>query len=53
MEMCPRYIEYFKEDDDVPGAQCPLHTGSIEQRMERAVEGFFRGLGRKLRGIWR
>ena len=53
MEQCPRYVEYFKEGDDVPGAQCPIHTGSFEQRMERAVEGFFRGLGRRLRGIFR
>ena len=53
MQMCPRYIEYFKEGDDVPGAQCPLHTGTWEERVERGVEGFFRGLGRRLRGIFR
>jgi penicillin-binding protein 1A len=53
MQMCPRYIEYFKESDDVPGQQCPLHSGTWEERVERGVEGFFRGLGRRLRGIWR
>jgi len=53
MAQCPRYIEYFKEGDDIPGAQCPIHTGTVEERVERAVEGFFRGLGRKLRGIIR
>ena len=53
MAQCPRYTEYFKEGDDVPGAQCPIHTGTMEERVERAVEGFFRGLGRKLRGIFR
>ena len=53
MEQCPRYTEFFKEGDDVPGAQCPIHTGTIEERMERAVEGFFRGMGKRLRGIFR
>ncbi len=53
MAQCPRYIEYLKESDDVPGAQCPIHAGTMEERVERAVEGFFRGLGRKLRGIFR
>lgn len=53
MAECPRYTEYFKPGDAVPGAQCPLHTGTFEQRVERAVEGFFRGLGRKIRGIFR
>jgi len=53
MQMCPRYIEYFKEDDEVPGAQCPIHAGTFEERLERSVEGFFRSLGRRLRGIIR
>jgi penicillin-binding protein 1A len=53
MEQCPRYVEYFKEGDDVPSAQCPLHAGSLDQRIERAVEGFFRGLGRRIRGIFK
>ncbi len=53
MEQCPRYTEYFKEGDGVPGAQCQLHSGTLEQRMERAVDGFFRGLGRRIRGIFR
>jgi 1A family penicillin-binding protein len=53
MQQCPRYTEYLKEGDDVPRAQCPIHTGTIEERMERAVEGFLRGLGRRLRGIFR
>jgi len=53
MTECPRYVEYFKEGDAVPRAQCPLHSGTLEERMERAVEGFFRGLGRRIRGIFR
>jgi penicillin-binding protein 1A len=53
MAQCPRYTEFFKEDDDVPGRQCPIHTGTVEERLERAVEGFIKGLGRRLRGIFR
>ena len=53
MAQCPRYTEFFKEDDDVPGGQCPIHTGTVEERMERAIEGLLKGLGRRLRGIFR
>jgi hypothetical protein len=53
MAQCPRYIEFFKEGDDVPGAQCPIHTGTVDERMERVIEGLLRGLGRRLRGIFR
>ncbi|MDQ3068576.1 MAG: PBP1A family penicillin-binding protein [Acidobacteriota bacterium] len=53
MAQCPRYTEFFKEGDDVPGTQCPLHTGTIEERVERAVEGFFKGLGRRIKGVFR
>jgi penicillin-binding protein 1A len=53
MAECPRYTEYFKRGDDVPRKPCPLHAGTFEQRVERAVEGFFRGLGRRIRGIFK
>ncbi|MEX2271975.1 MAG: PBP1A family penicillin-binding protein [Vicinamibacterales bacterium] len=53
MAQCPRYSEFFKEGDDVPRAQCPIHTGTLEQRVERAVEGLLKSLGRRLRGIFR
>ena len=53
MAECPRYTEYFKPGDDVPRKPCPLHAGTFEQRVERAVEGFFRGLGRRIRGIFK
>jgi hypothetical protein len=50
---CPVYTEYFKEGDPLPSRTCPVHRGSLRQRVERAVEGAFRALGRKLRGIFR
>jgi membrane carboxypeptidase/penicillin-binding protein len=53
VEECPVYVEYFKEKDDVPSRLCPLHRGTVKQRVKRAVEGFLSGLGRKLKGIFR
>ncbi|MCA1559318.1 MAG: PBP1A family penicillin-binding protein [Acidobacteria bacterium] len=50
---CPTYTEYFKETDPVPGRLCPLHEGTVKQKVRRAVEDFFSGLGRKLKGILR
>jgi 1A family penicillin-binding protein len=53
VEDCPTYIEHFKEGDEVPGRLCTVHKGSIKQRVRRAVEGFFSGVGKKLKGIFR
>jgi 1A family penicillin-binding protein len=53
VEGCPTYIEYFKEGDHVPGRLCTVHEGTIKQRVQRVVEGFFSGLGKKLKGILR
>ena len=53
VEGCPVYTEYFKEGDQVPTRLCPLHQGSVKQQLKRAVQGFFSGLGRKLKGIFR
>lgn len=53
VEGCPIYTEYFKDGDEVPGRLCPLHQGSVKQRIRRAVEGLFSGLGKKIRGIFR
>ena len=50
VEGCPVYTEYFKEGDDVPSKLCPIHQGSVKQRVQRAVEGFLSGLGRKIMG---
>ena len=53
VEGCPTYTEYFKEGDDVPGRLCPLHHGSMKQRVRRAIEGVFSGLGKRIKGIFR
>jgi hypothetical protein len=50
---CPVYTEFFKESDTVPTALCPIHRGSLKQRASRAIDGFFRGLGGKIAGIFR
>jgi len=53
VEGCPTYTEYFKEGDSVPSALCPVHRGTLKQRATRAIEGFFRGLGSRIAGIFR
>jgi len=53
VEECPVYVEYFKENDDVPSRLCPLHRGTVKQRVRRVFEGILSGIGRKLKGIFR
>ena len=53
VEGCPTYIEFFKEGDAVPSALCPVHRGTLKQRATRVIEGFFRGLGSKIAGVFR
>ena len=53
VEGCPVYTEYLKDGDDAPGRLCPIHQGSIKQRVRRSVEGFLNNLGKKLKGIFR
>jgi penicillin-binding protein 1A len=53
VEGCPTYTEYFKKGDDIPSRLCPIHKGTVKQQIKRAVQGFFGGLGRKLKGIFR
>jgi len=52
VEQCQAYVEYFKDGDDIPLALCPVHEGTLKQRATRAVQGFLKGLGGKLRGIF-
>jgi 1A family penicillin-binding protein len=52
VEQCPTYVEYFKEGDDIPSALCPIHKGNFKQQAARAVQGFLRSLGGRLRGIF-
>jgi len=54
VEGCPVYDEYFKEGDAIPTRLCPVHQGTVKQRVQRAVEGFFSGLKKRvLRGIFK
>jgi penicillin-binding protein 1A len=50
---CPVYTEYFKDGDQIPSRLCPVHQGTPKQQFRRAIQGFFAGLGRKLKGIFR
>jgi penicillin-binding protein 1A len=40
-DRCPTYEEYFKAGDIVPEARCPLHLGSLRERIGRAIGGLF------------
>jgi penicillin-binding protein 1A len=53
VDTCPVYTEYFKEGDQIPTRLCPIHQGTVKQDLRRAVQGFFSGLGKKLKGIFR
>ena len=53
VEGCPVYTEYFKEADDIPTRLCPIHRGTVKQRVKRALEGLVSGIGRKIKGIFR
>jgi membrane carboxypeptidase/penicillin-binding protein len=50
---CAVYTEYFKEADDIPTRLCPVHRGTIKQRVKRALEGLVSGIGRRIKGIFR
>jgi 1A family penicillin-binding protein len=52
VEGCPTYVEYFKNGDKVPSTLCSIHRGTLKQRAERVIEGFFRGLGRRIAGVF-
>ena len=38
-EGCPTYLEQFKKGDAVPEERCPLHPGSLRERIGRALGG--------------
>ncbi|HXI30049.1 MAG TPA: PBP1A family penicillin-binding protein [Vicinamibacterales bacterium] len=52
VEGCPTYTEYFKDGDSVPSQLCPVHRGTLKQRATRAIDGFFRGLGSRIAGLF-
>jgi penicillin-binding protein 1A len=49
---CPTYTEYFKAGDEIPSERCSVHQGRFEERAARAVSGFFKSLGSKIKGIF-
>jgi 1A family penicillin-binding protein len=53
LDGCPTYVEYFKEGDRVPTQLCSIHSGSLKQRAQRAVDGVLSAIGRGIRGIFR
>ncbi|HLG56296.1 MAG TPA: PBP1A family penicillin-binding protein [Vicinamibacterales bacterium] len=53
LEGCPTYVEYFKDGDDVPTQLCQIHSGTLQQRAERAIQGLFGAIGKGIRGIFR
>jgi 1A family penicillin-binding protein len=53
LDGCPTYTEYFKDGDSVPTQLCELHSGTLQQRAERALQGLVDALGRRIRGIFR
>ncbi len=53
LEDCPTYIEYFKNGDEIPSRLCPIHSGSLKQRAQRAVEGVLGAIGRSIRDIFK
>jgi 1A family penicillin-binding protein len=48
LQDCPAYVEYLKEGDETPKRLCPVHRGTLKQRAQRAIEGFFSGLGKRI-----
>jgi membrane carboxypeptidase/penicillin-binding protein len=53
VEQCPTYVEYLKEDDELPPGRCALHRGNLKERVSRAVDRFLEGLGRRLKRIFK
>jgi 1A family penicillin-binding protein len=53
LDGCPTYTEYFKEGDSVPTQLCQIHSGTLQQRAERALQGLFGAIGKGIRGIFR
>ena len=50
---CPLYTEYLKEGDQVPTRLCPLHRGSLRQRVAGTVRGWATEVGRRIKDIFR
>ncbi len=48
-DRCPTYTEWFKEGDLVPEERCPLHFGSLRERLGRALDGLLERIRRLFR----
>jgi 1A family penicillin-binding protein len=53
LDGCPGYTEYFKEGDEVPMQLCRIHSGTLQERAERALQGLMGMIGKSIRGIFR
>ena len=53
LEGCPTYVEYFKPGDEIPARFCPIHSGSLKQRAQRAIQSILGSIGEGLKGIFR
>ena len=53
VEGCPLYTEYFKDGDHVPNRLCPLHRGTIRQRVSRVLRDLLSEAGRRVGAIFR
>jgi membrane carboxypeptidase/penicillin-binding protein len=53
LDDCPTYVEYFKDGDEIPSRLCPIHSGSMKQRAQRAVQGVLGTIGRSIRDIFK
>jgi penicillin-binding protein 1A len=53
VEGCPTYVEYFKRGDDVPSRLCPVHRGSMKQRVRRFFDDVLRRVGGRIVDIFR
>jgi 1A family penicillin-binding protein len=51
LDQCPTYTEYFKAGDEIPSRPCPIHGGSLRQRLQRALGDLFDTLGKGLKGL--
>ena len=49
---CPVYTEYLKRGDEAPGRLCPLHRGSLRQRVTRTIDSWAAELARRIRGLF-
>jgi penicillin-binding protein 1A len=50
VEGCPAYTEYFKKGDAKPDRLCQVHPGTFKQKAQRALQGVWDALWRKVFG---